>query len=743
MAVSQTRITGPVVLPDGSAATTGQVVFTLRAWDKQGDALVMHGPVMAPITDGAIDVTLFRTGAGEAGTPYDVSYVWWDDLGELRGLSVGPIALSGAGPFSLAELLATSYVPSTQPDALAQALAAAVAAASEAATAGSAREAAALAAAQAALYEGVWLDDVAAIEADTTLTYAAGSAQVAVGNFLRTRDEQFGFLVAEVEAEDADMQTAGQVKAYARARDRSDFNVFQFGVKGDGVTDDAAALNRAIARTQALGGRLIVPPGLYRYGSELQISDVMQLQGAGLRRTIFQPMDDYSGWFMGITETTFAGSVNQGPAPTLGKDLAGVGLADFSVRSSRSGVVQHGIRCIGRNDRMQWNNIYVELLEGTHYHFGHENGTNSEGNPAAAYIREGLFRNVESRGGGQAAGAFPAVVFDSHGVGDASNLCDFFGFRVVYPYHVGCDFDHAATQNAIRRLAFYSALFHASDEAPVAHTSPMLRLTGRLNDLAFYGFKTNTLLAGQPGVEMNGKTVAGTLYRPDGILLDGGISSGAGDLLVLNNCAAVEANFRQLGSSGTHLTIGANVAGPVQWRCPKVATFAIADGQGKVLSSYRALQDETPARFSRIVLGEGIYSPLIMAGSVLPEAAIAAPAPSMYFYQDQDGERDSDTLYLKGAGSDATGWWPVSLLVGGDRDTQLPETPTLYQWFFDNPSKASGRYDGSGWWWSPVWKNVPASATATGIKDQIARDDDYFYVCTGTNVWKRAALSSW
>ena len=38
---------------------------------------------------------------------------------------------------------------------------------------------------------------------------------------------------------------------------------------------------------------------------------------------------------------------------------------------------------------------------------------------------------------------------------------------------------------------------------------------------------------------------------------------------------------------------------------------------------------------------------------------------------------------------------------------------------------------------------VPASATATGTKGDIAYDSEYMYVCTDTNTWKRTALTTW
>ena len=38
---------------------------------------------------------------------------------------------------------------------------------------------------------------------------------------------------------------------------------------------------------------------------------------------------------------------------------------------------------------------------------------------------------------------------------------------------------------------------------------------------------------------------------------------------------------------------------------------------------------------------------------------------------------------------------------------------------------------------------TPASAGATGNTGEICWDASYIYICTATNTWKRAALSSW
>ena len=38
---------------------------------------------------------------------------------------------------------------------------------------------------------------------------------------------------------------------------------------------------------------------------------------------------------------------------------------------------------------------------------------------------------------------------------------------------------------------------------------------------------------------------------------------------------------------------------------------------------------------------------------------------------------------------------------------------------------------------------APASATATGTTGQIKYSEDYIYVCTATNTWKRTAITTW
>lgn len=118
--------------------------------------------------------------------------------------------------------------------------------------------AAANSAAAAALYDGPWFDDVAALQADTSLTYTAGQAgTVAAGDYVRTRAEGFSYKVSDSGASDHHLTTTGGVKLYVDVS-TGNAHALAFGATGDGVTDDTAVF-KTIESTSAsvidLGGR--------------------------------------------------------------------------------------------------------------------------------------------------------------------------------------------------------------------------------------------------------------------------------------------------------------------------------------------------------------------------------------------------------------------------------------------------------------------------------------------------------
>jgi hypothetical protein len=76
-------------------------------------------------------------------------------------------------------------------------------------------------------------------------------------------------------------------------------NVKTFGAKGDGATDDTAAIQKAIdAAARLLGRTVYLPPGVCAIGSPLRITDTraVVLRGAGKRLvTQLQPLPWLAG----------------------------------------------------------------------------------------------------------------------------------------------------------------------------------------------------------------------------------------------------------------------------------------------------------------------------------------------------------------------------------------------------------------------------------------------------------------
>lgn len=59
------------------------------------------------------------------------------------------------------------------------------------------------------------------------------------------------------------------------------FNILDFGAKGDGVNDDAPAIQAAINAAQADGGAVIIPGGSFRISRALKVTSRVTIQGIG------------------------------------------------------------------------------------------------------------------------------------------------------------------------------------------------------------------------------------------------------------------------------------------------------------------------------------------------------------------------------------------------------------------------------------------------------------------------------
>ena len=168
---------------------------------------------------------------------------------------------------------------------------------------------ASLSATQAALYEGVWVDDVTGLLADTALTYTAGQlGTVVAGGYVRTRSEGFSYEVAAAAATDNHVVTSGGVKLYVVG----DQDVKAFGAKGDGVADDTAEVTVALAS----GSSIHFSSGTYKVTADINVSSNTRISGDGIGKTIIAAdLATNGGLFIhpvGVSNVAFSGITFRG-----------------------------------------------------------------------------------------------------------------------------------------------------------------------------------------------------------------------------------------------------------------------------------------------------------------------------------------------------------------------------------------------------------------------------------------------
>ena len=244
MALTRTNIIGRIALPDDTNPVNSVVRFIMTGFDTDDteNATIIQIPIDATIDAlGDIDVNLWPNPLGVRSTFY-ATYVRIPDgnTNDVISIYLGQISVpSTGGPYDLNDLLPIAPPAGADVAGYIAQLAAAVASTeANATTATDAAAAAVISAAQAALYDGIWLDSVAALFADTALTYiAAQPGTVTAGDIIQTRSERYSYEVAASGASDQHISTAGGVKLYILPNGSGEVAVGAFGVVPDSVTN--------------------------------------------------------------------------------------------------------------------------------------------------------------------------------------------------------------------------------------------------------------------------------------------------------------------------------------------------------------------------------------------------------------------------------------------------------------------------------------------------------------------------
>jgi hypothetical protein len=133
MAITLTRVFGPVNLPSGEVPAHGRIRFALRDWDRDGDTVIPAAAIEAVLdAQGGLDAQLWASLSGARHLTYGVEVTWWSPaLRALAHQTLPDIAVPGGADIKLKDLLTIPPTASNAPDLLVQA--AGFAAAAEAA----------------------------------------------------------------------------------------------------------------------------------------------------------------------------------------------------------------------------------------------------------------------------------------------------------------------------------------------------------------------------------------------------------------------------------------------------------------------------------------------------------------------------------------------------------------------------------------------------------------------------------
>lgn len=174
-----------------------------------------------------------------------------------------------------------------------------------------------------------------------------------------------------------------------------------------------------------------------------------------------------------------------------------------------------------------------------------------------------------------------------------------------------------------------------------------------------------------------------------------------GDMLICNTDST---------ATGDHATVGAN------WNIIQVNIDGAVVGPASSTDGYFAIWDGTTGQ----LIKDGAGAPGSMAYETAADYLTTAAAATTYVAQ---ATFNAQTILA--AVTDDT---PVAVTVGVQT---LVGRITAGNVAALTASQVMGI----------LWQTAPATPTSTGTVDQIAYDDDYFYVCVATDTWCRAPLA--
>jgi hypothetical protein len=337
-----------------------------------------------------------------------------------------------------------------------------------------------------------------------------------------------------------------------------DINIKDFGAVGDGVADDTAALNAAIAVCNARlpHGSIYAPRGLYKISAPpTRLLHNTSIRGAGPSATYFVLTTAFTGDMFQWSEGWMGSDYNNFVTITFPQET-GPSARNFSIVGNRGAAgQQNGLMFYDRNDLCLIENVDCFYLP------GYALGIGFLRDSTQAYMRESRVTNFRAWQCGRIAGPIPAMEINGAGGAGNSNEIRFVGVDIYANYGPGLMIRSTASQ--VGGLQFLGLRIEGRENNDIGAVGDLLTVgdpvqSGTVNFISFYGLELIDPYGGYCAMKVEASSAANMPY---GINVFGG-SIGGGAMqanakgLILNSGRNNQYRFFPISTTGTNLTVG-------------------------------------------------------------------------------------------------------------------------------------------------------------------------------------------
>lgn len=576
------------------------------------------------------------------------------------------------------------------------------------------------------------------------------------------------------------------------------FNVKDYGAKGDGSTDDTAAIRNTITAAQnAAGGTIFFPQGTYTVSSTRRVGTITSVSGTTFYDTS-AASSDVGSYVLGQNiqvRTPKIISVNPGVSFTVDKAPAATPTVVHIVKPAF--VLPEAVSIVGCGSTYTTDGFGV-------------------GNPATSKILDkgnGVTCLVVGNGDGTGNASSRYAIKDLAIWGNNnSTFCGVYVGNMAWFLEMeNCDISHHGTagmvldanvnSHDIRNTSFLAngtstatsvtggvitQLFWSQPSAAANFYNCFFNqnrgwgITGGSPDGAFgvclFGCQFNNTIATNAVGSGTSAALQSHGDADGNCSVYGGWSESAalydffttGEVIVTGftmasaavtnhwyvnggTASAIGCVFENLVSTGDY-AVALNNGGNINW----LSCFVSDDGfyNGSPANSYmNGVGSSATAYFGKVGIGTDTSNALSVQGDLNVQDA-ATPTKQYRF------RTNGSALDLDGAGANLF----LSVYSGPDfsgtqrtygtfgHDGNYATMFKYWEWkdtnfntkFYIDPDNNTINFNNMNVLnMTGDWANVPASATSAGTAGQRAYDNSYIYICTATNTWRRMAISSW